>query len=113
MLGCFRAYRYVKETVKMGRFKDRYFPLIEDWHGHRCAWLGTPLALGVCYARAVLLGFGVMSASCTVETVRSETSPIAFDASSIAYMGSGRRLGRLGDRGTGHPRQPCGNKAGL
>ena len=73
----------------MGRFKDRYFPLIEDWHGHRCAWLGTPLALGVCYARAVLLGFG-MSASCSAETVRSQTSRIA---SCIAYMGSGRRLG--------------------
>ena len=92
MLGCFRAYRYVKETVKMGRFKDRYFPLIEDWHGHRYAWLGTPLALGVMYVRAVLLGFGVMSASCTVETVRSETSPIA---SCIAYMG---RAGGLGSR---------------
>ena len=113
MLGCFRAYSYVKETLEMGRFKDRYFPLIEDWHGHRYAWLSTPLDLGKMYVRAVLLGFGVMSASCTVETVRSETSPIAFDASCIAYMGSCRPLGRLGDRGTGHPRQPCGNKAGL
>ena len=94
MLGCFRAYRYVKETVKMGRFKDRYFPLIEDWHGHRYAWLGTPLALGVCYARAVLLGFGVMSASCTAETVRSETSPIAFDASNT--WGRAGSLGGLG-----------------
>jgi hypothetical protein len=94
MLGCFRAYRYVKETVKMGRFKDRYFPLIEDWHGHRCAWLGTPLALGVCYARAVLLGFGVMSASCTVETVRFESSPIAFDASHTWGRAGG--LGGLG-----------------
>jgi len=78
----------------MGRFKDRYFPLIEDWHGHRCAWLGTPLALGVCYARAVLLGFGVMSASCTVETVRFESSPIAFDASHTWGRAGG--LGGLG-----------------
>jgi hypothetical protein len=107
MLGCFRGYRYIKATVKMGRFKDRYFPLIEDWHGHRCAWLGTPLALGVCYARAVLLGFGVMSASCTAETVRSQTSPIA---SCIAYMGSGRRLERLGSR---HRAFIEGSKAGL
>ena len=83
----------------MGRFKDRYFPLIEDWHGLRYAWLSTPLDLGKVYVRAVLLGFGVMTASCTAETVRSETSPIA---SCIAYMWSGRRLG---DLGTGHPRQ--------
>ena len=108
MLGCFRAYRYVKETVNMGRFKDRYFPLIEDWHGHRCAWLGTPLALGVCYARAVLLGFGVMSASCTAETVRSETSPIAFDASH-----TWGRAGSLGGLGSRHRALIEGNKAGL
>ena len=89
----------------MGRFKDRYFPLIEDWHGHRYAWLSTPLALGVMYVRAVLLGFGVMSASCTAETVRSETSPIS---SCIAYMGSGRRL-ELGVSAQGIK----GNKVGL
>jgi len=92
----------------MGRFKDRYFPLIEDWHGHRCAWLGTSLALGVCYARAVLLGFGVMSASCTAETVRSETSPIAFDASN-----TWGRAGSLGGLGSRHRALIEGNKAGL